>query len=147
MKKGILYSILALVLMTSCQKMEKVSENYWSTSQREILDVLKGQFSYTLPVVDWTTTIEFLEQFNPPKTIIVKGEEREYYVHGMYRITYYNGSSFERYYHIAYDGQSITSSPRLDWSSTNVQEFSLINSTQFKIKEIGATLWDTYTKQ
>lgn len=148
MKKIVFVTLLLSMFgLTSCSKEE--TPNYYSSAQKEILDVLHGKFSYTMPWVEWTTTIEFLEQYETPITITVKGEERENYVHGKYHITYEysNNSSYERYYHIAYDGQTITTCPRLDWSSPNVQEFSLINSTSFKIREIGATMWDTYTKQ
>ena len=142
--------LLSIIVLISCSK-DKDEEpvNYYSSAQKEILDVLHGKFSYTMPWVEWTTTIEFIEQYETPITIMVKGEERENYVHGKYRITYEysDNSSYERYYHIAYDGQTITTCPRLDWSSPKVEEFSLINATSFKIREIGATMWDTYTKQ
>lgn len=146
MKKIVFVTLLLSMFgLTSCSKEE--TPNYYSSAQKEILDVLHGKFSYTMPWVEWTTTIEFIEQYETPITITVKGEVRENYVHGKYRITFYEGSSSEKYYHIAYDGQTITSSHNLDWSSPNVQEFSLISSTSFKIREIGATMWDTYTKQ
>lgn len=132
------------VVFTSCSKDDN-DTNYFSAKQKEILGVLHGTFTSTL--VNMTTTIDFIEKYSTPLTINARGEERENYVHGKYRLTHYNGDSYEYYYHVGYDGTTITACSTLDWIRPKVQDFSLIEENKFKLKDTGSNYWDTYTRK
>lgn len=116
--------------------------------QKEALSVLNGTFTNTLPVVDWTTTIQFLEQYNPPKDATSsKYGVIPNNVQGKLRITLYEGSSHEYYYRLNNEATRIYMCSSIDkWDNVSSKDFRYVSATEFKIKETNATLWDSYKK-
>lgn len=118
-------------------------------AQKTALSAMHGTFSNTLPVVGWTTTIEFLEQYNPPKdaTTPITGKVPQY-IQGKLRITYYEGSSFTYYYRLNDNANRIYMGKNINnWENVKAQDFRYVSSNEFKIKETNATMWDNYTRK
>lgn len=109
---------------------------------------MKGTFTNTS--YGFTTTITFGEQYNPPKVVTLSqslpsGAKDERTVHGTYTIIYYSGTTFTKYYYVSTDASDLVSSFDLTGDRYHL-DFQILNTTQFKLKESGSYLWDTYTK-
>lgn len=153
MKKIVLF--LASMAVTSfsiisCGKTNADSDfSYFSDAEKAALKVLNGTFTYTLSVGDWsnTTTITFLEQYNPPKTGTLDngGTTR---VHGKYRIVYDRGQTYEYYYNLSNDADRVYSYFSLTGiNSINKKDFRVVDDNTVQVKEVKDVLWDTYRRK
>ena len=152
MKNLFLFFVVALcsLVFVGCSSDDDDNTDYtMSDAQRKALSVLNGTFKHVHEV--GTTTIEFKEQYNPAKVVILDenyatGEGRERKIHGLLTVTYYNGQSFDKYYYIDYDATSIG----LSFTEKGNRTYSnlLISSpTEFKMKERNDLLWQIFKKQ
>lgn len=124
--------------------------SYLTEQQKAVLPSLHGSFTSTLELLDWTTTIEFLEQFHPAKDAFDPSTNMTIpkYIHGKLRITYYEGSSSEYYYRLdnnatkLFMGRDINS-----WEYVKTYDFRFVNDNEFKLRNKGETLWDIYTRK
>lgn len=138
----VLTVLFAVISLNSCSK-EESDGAYFSKEQLTALNTFKGTFRYTIMNIE--TTIQFVEQYNPPLSVVIDGRVEEY-IHGMYRVIYYDGSSYNRYYHIGFDGDWMSSSVSTDWKSVHVVDLNVIDENTFRIKEQRDVLWDTYNR-
>ena len=142
------------ICFASCENEEETPQpKYFSDAQMTALDVLKGTFVNNLIVPGYdtlTTTIVFLEQYNPP----VEGEYTDYdtrekskiYMHGKYKYIYYDGSSTEKYYYISSDADKMYTTSSLKTMSVHSEDFKIVNNNSFGLKEKSDYLWDIYKK-
>lgn len=143
--------VLPLFLLLSCAEKEDTQPEvqYFTEAQKKALSVLNGTFSYTLSVGDWssTTTITFLEKYNPPKMgTLDSGTDLPIY--GKYKIEYYNGSTYERYYFISTTADKLYSFFGTDRvNSVQTKDFRIVDDNTFQIKETKEVLWDTYNRK
>lgn len=149
MKKTILFFTVVCLAFASCSNDNDDNTNYsTSEAQRKTLSVLNGTFKNTHEV--GVTTIVFKEQYQPAKEITleenyVTEENRKRYIHGLYTVTYYDGSSFDKYYHISVDGSLIGTS----FTEKGTRSFSklIINSpTEFKMQGKNDLTWKVFKK-
>lgn len=150
MKKAfsLLLLLATIFTFTSCGDDED-EPDVLTAEQKVALSAMHGTFTNTLPLMDWTTTIEFLERYNPPKdaTSSLTGKVPQY-IQGKLRITYYEGSSFTYYYRLNSDATRIYMGSNIDkWDNVKSQDFRYVSENEFKIKETNATLWDSYTRK
>lgn len=150
MKKVLFTTLLFATIFSfsSCSKDDDTSSFSYTSGQQKAMDTFHGTFVYTTPYVGWKTKITFLEQYNPPLTIIRDGEAREY-IHGSYRETLYNGDTYIFYYHVGADGTSFSTSMSKAWNvgTVHVYDLKIESTNEFKIKTINSLLWDSYIKQ
>lgn len=153
MKK--LFSFVAIMAFASlsfmsCNKTGTDPESsYFSDAEKAALKVLNGSFAYTLSVGDWsnTTTVTFLEQYNPPKKGTLD-DGTEIRVHGKYRIVYDGGSTYEKYYNLSNDADRIYSYFSLTGiNSIQKKDFRVVDDNTIQIKEVKDVLWDTYKRK
>ena len=146
----LLLAAAAFLCVVSCTKAgTDTDESYFSDAQKKALKVLNGSFAYTLSIGSYsnTTTSTFLEQYNPPKKATVEGGG-EISVHGKYRVVYEGGETFEKYYDLSNSADRLYSYFSLtNINSIQKQDFQLVDDNTFKLKEIKATLWDTYKRK
>lgn len=144
----LLIAIIVCFTMQSCSKDDEELDNVLTSEQKTALSSMYGTFTNTLPIVDWTTTIEFLEQYNPPKDATSKTGVIPQYIHGKLRITYYEGSSYVYYYRLNDNATRIYMGNKIDkWNNVKSQDFKYVSANEFKIKETNATLWDSYIRK
>lgn len=139
--------LATIITMLSCSKDDE--PDVLTPEQKTALYAMHGTFTSTLPVVGWTTTIEFLEQYNPPKdaTSSLTGKVPKY-IQGKLRITYYEGSSYTYYYRLNSNATRIYMGGNIDkWDNVSAQDFRYVSPNEFKIKETNATMWDSYTRK
>lgn len=144
--------MLLLAMMftfAACDGDDEDEPDVLTSEQKVALSALHGTFTNTLAIVNWTTTIEFLEQYNPPKDATsTQNGNIPNYVQGKLRITYYEGSSFTYFYRLNNDATRIYMCSRIDkWDNVKSQDFKYVSDNEFKIKETKETLWDTYTRK
>lgn len=145
-------AILAVASLSiiSCGKTNTDSDSsYFSDEEKAALKVLNGTFAYTLSVGDWsnTTTVTFLEQYNPPKKGTLD-DGSEIRVHGKYRIVYDGGSSYEKYYNLSTNADRIYSYFSLTGiNSIQKKDFRVVDDNTVQIKEVKDVLWDTYKRK
>ena len=96
----LLLATIVIALPSCSDDDDEPDMSYLTEQQKNALSALHGTFSYTLELMNWTTTIEFLEQYHPAKDAFDPSTNSTIpqYIHGKLRITYYEGSSFEYYY-------------------------------------------------
>lgn len=144
-----LMSMMLCALLVGCSSDDDDNTgNSISEAQKKALSVLNGTFKYVHEV--GTTTIEFKEQYNPAKVVILDenfatGEGRERKIHGLLTVTYYNGQSFDKYYYIDYNATSIG----LSFTEAGNRTYSnlLISSpTEFKMKGSNDLRWEIFKK-
>lgn len=141
---------VASLSIISCEKTNTDTDSaYFSDAEKAALTVLNGSFSYTLSVGDWsnTTTVTFLEQYNPPKTgTLDNGSTTR--VHGKYRIVYDGGQTYEKYYNLSNDADRIYSYFSLTGiNSIQKKDFRVVDNNTIQIKEVKDVLWDTYKRK
>ncbi len=152
MKKVFLFLVLVTVgfAFTGCSSDDDDDNagSSMSEAQKKALSVFNGTFKYVHEV--GTTTIEFKEQYNPAKVVILDenyatGEGRERKIHGLLTVTYYNGQSFDKYYYIDHNATSIG----LSFTEKGNRTYSslLISSpTEFKMKGSNDLRWEIFKK-
>lgn len=144
-KNGLIsFAIVAFLLMPSCSKDDE-DVVALSSAQVNAQNTFHGTFVYKWEFLNEETKITFLEQYNPPLTIFRDGE-KEPYIHGKYRVDYYDGSSYIRYYHIGLNADWISTSPSTDWNVTHVEDLQIVSKNEFKLKEKNSYVWSTYKK-
>ena len=153
MKK--LFSFLAIMAVASlsfmsCEKANTDTDSaYFSEAEKAALKVLNGSFTYTLSVGDWsnTTTVTFLEQYNPPKKGTLD-DGTEIRVHGKYRIVYDAGETFEKYYNLSNNADRIYSYFNLTGiNAIQKKDFRVVDDNTIQIKEVKDVLWNTYKRK
>lgn len=147
-----IFAVLAVcaVSIMSCSKPNTEDDSaYFSDAEKAALKVLHGSFAYTLSVGDWsnTTTITFLEQYNPPKKGTLD-DGTEIRVHGKYRVVYNGGETFEKYFNLSNNADRIYSY----WDLTSIKsiekkDFRIVDDNSFQLKEVKDVLWDTYKRK
>lgn len=136
-----------ILTLTSCSD-DKDEPGVLTSEQKVALSAMHGTFTNTLELMNWTTTIEFLEQYNPPKDATSTTGKVPQYIQGKLRITYYEGSSFTYYYRLNNDATRIYMGSNIDkWDNVSAQDFRYVSPNEFKIKETNATMWDSYTRK
>lgn len=150
-----IYAFLIIMLISflsifSCDKNNTDSDSsYYSDAVKSALKVLSGSFIYTISVGDWsnTTTITFLEQYNPPKKGTL-GDGTELIVHGKYRIVYDAGETFEEYYNLSENADRIYSYFSLNGTnSIQRKDFRVVDDNTFQLKEVNSVIWNTYKRK
>lgn len=157
MKKVTLF--LAAVLVSSVfigcssddseDKGGKMFHEQRTEAQSRALAALEGTFKYTHEV--GVTTIIFKERYEPSRVFTVDedyatGEGTERVIHGLLTITYYDGTSFDKYYYLNKDVSSIllSSTEKGNRTANNIQ---LTSPTEFKMKEKNTMLWQVFKKE
>lgn len=146
----LLLATLVIALPSCSDDDDELDMSYLTEQQKTALSALHGTFSYTLELMNWTTTIEFLEQYYPAKDAFDPSTNSTIpqYIHGKLRITYYEGSSFEYFYRLNSDATKIYMGSNINnWEYVKTQDFRLVNNDQFKLKETKDVLWDTYNRK
>jgi outer membrane lipoprotein-sorting protein len=146
----LLLATIVIALPSCSDDDDEPDMSYLTEQQKNALSALHGTFSYTLELMNWTTTIEFLEQYHPAKDAFDPSTNSTIpqYIHGKLRITYYEGSSFEYYYRLNSDATKIYMGSNINnWEYVKTQDFRLVNNDQFKLKETKDVLWDTYNRK
>lgn len=141
--------LATIITFTACGDDKEDEPDVLTSQQKIALSALHGTFTNTLPVLNWTTTMEFLEQYNPPKDAHSPSTGNiPQYVQGKVRITYYEGSSFTYYYRLSSDADRIYMCSKIDnWDNVKAQDFKYVSESEFKIKETKATTWDSYKRK
>lgn len=139
---------LTLATFTACSKDDDEPSFSYTSGQQKAMDTFHGTFVNTLDLLGWETTITFLEQYYPPLTIVRDGETREY-IHGRYKETLYNGDSYDYYYHVGADGTTISYSMSKTWNegTIHVMDLNVINTNEFRIKEMNSLIWESFIKK
>ena len=150
-RKLLMLAVFTLAVSTifSCsESVTELEESYFSEAQKKTLSLLNGSFSYTLSIDTWsnTTTITFLEQYNPPKKGTLD-DGTEISVHGKYRIIYDGGQTYEQYYNLSNSADRLYSYFSLTGiNSIEKKDFRIVDDNTFQIKELNGMLWDTYNR-
>lgn len=124
--------------------------SYLTEQQKAVLPALHGTFSYTYDLMNWTTTIEFLEQFHPAKDAFDPSTNTTIpqYIHGKLRITYYDGSSFEHYYRLDNNATKLFMGNNINnWEYVTTKDFRYVSEDEFRLKTPGLYVWDNYTRK
>lgn len=152
MKKllAMMLMLSAMFAFTACSDDDEPDMSYLTEQQKAVLPALHGTFTSTLELLDWTTTIEFLEQFHPAKDAFDPSTNMTIpeYIHGKLRITYYEGSSFEYYYRLDNNATKIFMGSDVNsWEYVSSYDFRYVNENEFKMKDKGLYVWDVYTRK
>lgn len=152
MKKlmAMMLMLSAMLAFTACSDDDEPDMPYLTEQQKAVLPALHGTFTSTLELLDWTTTIEFLEQFHPAKDAFDPSTNMTIpeYIHGKLRITYYEGSSFEYYYRLDNNATKIFMGSDVNsWEYVSSYDFRYVNENEFKMKDKGLYVWDVYTRK
>lgn len=116
---------------------------------RALLD-FKGTFLYTHDA--GTKTITFKERYNPSKVFTIDKEYNtveegtERLIHGLLTITYYDGTSLDKYYYLTKDVSTILLSSTMKGSRTEFN-IEIISPTEFKLKEGNDLHWEMFEKE
>lgn len=150
--KNVIFTMLLCVVtfFTSCSKDEDEPDmSYLTEQQKNALSALHGTFSYTLGLVNWTTTIEFLEQYHPAKDAFDPSTNTTISQwHGKLRMTMTYGSSNEHFYRLNSDATKIYMGNKDNNGEYLItQDIRLVNNDQFKLKETKSQIWDTYNRK
>lgn len=145
--------LLATMLTFTACGGDEPDMSYLTEQQKAVLPSLYGTFISTIPLTDWTTTIEFLEQYHPAKDAFDPNLNMTIpeYIHGKLRRTdYTNGHYYyyEYYYSLnnnatkIYMGKDINS-----WENIWVYDFRYVDNNEFNMRLKGDAMWDIYTRK
>ena len=158
MKKVTLFLIIILVnsIFIGCSSDEsddtggKNFMEHLTEAQMKALWDLKGTFVYPHDV--GTTTIIFKERYSPSKVFTIDKEYNtaeegtERLIHGLLTITYYDGTSLDKYYYLTKDVSTILLSSTMKGSRTTFN-IEIISPTEFKLKESNNLEWEVFKKE
>ena len=118
-------------------------------AQSRALSALSGTFKYTHEV--GVTTITFKERYEPTRVFTVDedyatGQTTERIIHGLLTITYYDGTSFDKYYYLNKDVSSILLSNTEKGVRTKA-DIQLTSESEFKMKDRDAFQWQIFKKE
>lgn len=153
MKKvfSLMLLLATMLTFTACGSDDDEPDmSYLTEQQKAVLPSLHGTFTSTLELLDWTTTIEFLEQYHPAKDAFDPSTNTTIpeYIQGKLRITYYEGSSFEYYYRLDNNATKLFMGSNINnWEYVSTYDFRHVDNNEFKMKSKGATAWDIYTRK
>lgn len=142
--------LVTVFAFSACSSDDEEDFSYDSEQQKNALSALHGTFSYTLEITNWTTTIDFLEQYHPAKDAFDPSTNSTIpkYIQGKLRITYYEGSSYEYYYRLNKDATRIYMGFDINnWEYVDAKDFRFVDNDQFKMKETKDFLWETYNRK
>ena len=145
----ILLSIIALMLccLSSCTKpdQDETDIHYYNDAQEHVFSIMHGTFKYEFYGI--VTIISFGQHYTKPQeaNYAKYGSTRE--LHGEITITYYNGDSYKRYYHLSSDTKTLTMyNDNQNITIAYVKDFQYVDPNTFKLKEVKDVLWDTYKR-
>lgn len=118
-------------------------------AQNRALSALSGTFKYTHEV--GATTITFKKRYEPSRVFTVDedyatGQTTERIIHGLLTITYYDGTSFDKYYYLNKDVSSILLSNTEKGVRTKA-DIQLTSESEFKMKDRDAFQWQIFKKE
>lgn len=158
MKKVTLFLITALVnsVFIGCSSDDSddtggknFMEQKTEAQMRALLD-FKGTFLYTHDA--GTKTITFKERYDPSKVFTINADNNtaeegtERLIHGLLTITYYDGTSLDKYYYLTKDISTILLSSTMKGSRTTFN-IEIISPTEFKLKESNDLQWKIFKKE
>lgn len=138
---------MSLTALVSCTKNGTEPEpEHYTESQKQVFEMMHGTFKYDIMGI--TTTVVFGQHYSKPQeALYVKdGTTRE--IHGEITISYWEGSSYKRYYHLSANAKTFTMyDDNHNISLAYVKDFQYVDADTFKWKETKDMVWDTYKRQ
>ncbi len=148
-RKLTLLSLIALALfsLSACSKTdpEVQEEKYYTEAQEQVFAIMHGSFKYEFYGI--TTTVSFGQHYTKPVEAIFKKDGSTRELQGEITITYYDGTSYKRYYRVSTDAKTLTMyDDKQSISLAYVKDFQYVDANTFKWKETKDVLWDTYNR-
>ena len=148
-RKLTLLSLIALALfsLAACSKTdpEAREEKYYTEAQEQVFAIMHGTFKYEFYGI--TTTVSFGQHYTKPVEAIFKKDGSTRELQGEITITYYDGTSYKRYYRVSTDAKTLTMyDDKQSISLAYVKDFQYVDANTFKWKETKDVLWDTYNR-
>lgn len=158
MKKTIIFLVVVLVnsIFIGCSSDDEGNiggKNFMehrTKEQSEALVALSGTFEYAHEM--GVTTIVFKERYEPSRVFTINAdyntaeEGTERLIHGLLTITYYDGTSLDKYYYLTKDVSTILLSSTMKGSRTTFN-IEIISPTEFKLKESNDLKWEIFKKE
>ena len=138
-------AMISIAIFSSCEKTESKDPEYYSETQKQIFSMMHGSFVYEFYGIK--TVVTFGTHYDKPLDATFEdGSKTE--IHGEVTITYYDGSSFSRYYRLYSDGNRLSMyNKQQGISIVDVKDFRYVDENTFKWKELNNMVWDTYKRQ